>query len=50
MDPVPTRRVITSRGEFQDALRGAFALAASSGAREIWLSDEDFADWPLGDR
>jgi len=50
MDAAPTRRVIASRSEFHDALRGAFALAASSGARNIWLSDEDFADWPLGER
>ena len=50
MDAAPTRRIITSRSEFHDALRGAFALAASSGAREIWLSDQDFADWPLGER
>jgi hypothetical protein len=44
------RRVITSRSEFHDALRGAFSLAASVGARELWLCDEDFADWPLGER
>ena len=50
MDAAPTRRVITSRSEFHDALRAAFALAASSSAREIWLSDQDFADWPLGER
>ena len=50
MEAPPTRRVITSRGEFHDALRDAFALAASSSAREIWLCDQDFADWPLGER
>ena len=50
MDAAPTRRVITSRSEFHDALRRAFEIAASAGAREIWLSDEDFADWPLGER
>jgi hypothetical protein len=44
------RRVITSRSEFHEALRGAFSLAASVGARELWLCDEDFADWPLGER
>src|SRR5215208_2685474 len=44
------RRVITSRSEFHAALRGAFSLAASAGARELWLCDEDFADWPLGER
>ena len=50
MDAAPTRRVITSRSELHDALRRAFEIAASAGAREIWLSDEDFADWPLGER
>lgn len=45
-----TRRVITSRSEFHDALRSAFSHAAAVGARDIWLSDEDFADWPLGER
>jgi hypothetical protein len=44
------RRVITSRSEFHEALRGAFSLAASVGARDLWLCDEDFADWPLGER
>lgn len=45
-----TRRVITSRSEFHDALRLAFSIAAAAGAREIWLCDQDFADWPLGER
>lgn len=42
--------LITSRGEFHAALRSAFAEAAASGCRELWLCDEDFADWPLGER
>jgi Fe-S-cluster formation regulator IscX/YfhJ len=41
---------IGSRAEFLDAVRGAFALAAEDGAREILLVDPDFADWPLNDR
>lgn len=45
-----TRRVITTRNEFQEALRSAFGQAADAGASEIWLSDPDFADWPLGER
>lgn len=45
----PTRRAITSRSEFHDALRSAFAQAAKAGAREIWLCDANFADWPLGE-
>ena len=32
---------------FHQALRSAFVHAADVGAREIWLSDPDFAAWPL---
>ena len=42
--------VISSRSEFYQALRDAFAEAASVGCRELWLCDVDFADWPLGER
>ena len=42
-------RMLSSRGEFQDALRAAFEQAASEGCREIWLSDTDFSCWPIGD-
>lgn len=42
--------LITTRGEFHSALRLAFAEAAASGSRELWLCDKDFADWPLGER
>ena len=42
--------LITTRGEFQAALRSAIADAASAGSRELWLCDEDFAEWPLGER
>jgi hypothetical protein len=42
--------LITTRGEFQAALHHAFAQAAQRGCRELWLCDEDFADWPLGER
>lgn len=42
--------VITTRSEFHTALRHAFEQAASVGCRELWLCDEDFADWPLGER
>ncbi|MEO6660715.1 MAG: hypothetical protein ABIN44_10465 [Burkholderiaceae bacterium] len=43
-------QLITTRGEFHAALRNAFAEAAAVGCRELWLSDTDFADWPLGER
>ncbi|HZT55936.1 MAG TPA: hypothetical protein VFA35_06900 [Burkholderiaceae bacterium] len=42
--------LITSRAEFHAALHQAFETLASAGAREVWLCDEDFADWPLGER
>ena len=41
---------IASRSEFHAALRSAFAEAATRGCRELWLCDNDFADWPLGER
>jgi hypothetical protein len=46
----PTRAPIQSREDFQNAVRGAFAEAALVGCREIWLVDDDFADWPLSER
>ena len=42
--------LITTRGEFHAALRVGFAEAAANGSRELWLCDNDFADWPLGER
>ena len=42
--------LITSRNEFHTALRQAFTEAAQHGSRELWLCDDDFADWPLGER
>lgn len=45
-----TEGLITSRNEFHLALRRGFSEAASAGARELWLADNDFADWPLGER
>jgi hypothetical protein len=42
--------LITTRAEFQTALRTAFDEVAESGARELWLCDENFAEWPLGER
>ena len=42
--------LITTRAEFQAAVRLGFAEAAAAGSRELWLCDGDFADWPLGER
>ncbi len=44
------RRLIESRKEFHEAVREALAEAARVGCREIWIVDDDFADWPLGER
>lgn len=46
----PTGRMINSRVDFQAALREALAEAAGAGSRELWLSDIDFSEWPLGER
>jgi hypothetical protein len=50
MSELPPSRIITSRSEFHEALREAFALAADEGCREVFIADPNFADWPLGDR
>ena len=50
MTPANPGSLITTRSEFHEALRNAFAEAAAGGSREIWLSDNDLADWPLGER
>jgi hypothetical protein len=42
--------LITTRAEFQAALRSAFDDVARVGTHELWLCDENFADWPLGER
>ena len=44
-----TRRLITSRSEFHEALRQSFTDIAALGCRELLLSDADFTDWPLSD-
>ncbi|WP_119154811.1 hypothetical protein [Caldimonas tepidiphila] len=38
-----------SRVDFEQALRGAFALAAREGCARIWLVDPDFEHWPLSE-
>lgn len=40
---------ITTRGEYHQALRDAFAQAAAMRCREIFMCDEHFADWPLNE-
>ena len=41
--------LISARSEFHDAVRAAFAEAATQGCRDIWLCDNDFTDWPLNE-
>jgi hypothetical protein len=41
--------LITSRSAFHNALREAFRTLADAPARNVFLSDLDFADWPLND-
>lgn len=48
MTPIPATPIET-RAEFRSAVRAAFARAAAAGSAEIWLVDNDFSDWPLGE-
>lgn len=41
--------LITSRNAFLEALRGAFRELADNPSRHVFLSDPDFADWPLNE-
>lgn len=43
-------RLITSRSDFQQAVRDGLAEMAASGCRQVWVSDPDFADWPWSER
>ncbi len=47
--PLPEGR-FSGRTQFQQLVRGAFAAAAREGWREIFISDANFHDWPLGER
>jgi hypothetical protein len=40
---------ITGRGEVIAAWRGLLLQSLQEGARELWCSDVDFADWPLNE-
>ena len=44
-----TDGVIDTRAQFQAAVRSAFAQIAATGTRDIWMCDDDFAEWPLND-
>ena len=45
-DTTPSHRILTTRTEFLDALRAGVDEIATSGCREVWIADIDFADWP----
>ena len=38
------------RTQFREVLLAGLACAAAQGSRTLWLSDTDFADWPLSER
>jgi len=46
---LPTGR-FGGREAFQQLIRDAFATAAREGWQEIFISDANFHDWPLGER
>ena len=43
-------RLITSRSQFQQAVRDGLAALATSNCKQVWASDPDFADWPWSER
>jgi len=47
--PVNGLPPITSRAEFGAAVVWGVQTAALRGARRLWFTDPDFADWPLDD-
>lgn len=46
---LPAHVLIETRAQFHAAVQSAFAQIAAAGTRDIWMSDSDFADWPLND-
>lgn len=53
-EPVPLRELPTGRfsgrDDFQQLVRDAIFTAAREGWQEIFISDANFHDWPLGER
>ncbi len=45
----PLDAPITSRGDFRAAVKRALTQAAAAGARQLWLTDPTFTDWPLSE-
>ena len=52
--PAPLRELpagrFSGRDDFQQLVRDAFFTAAREGWQEIFISDANFHDWPLGER
>ena len=48
--PSTATRRFTTRGDFQAVWRDALVRIGQQGCRELWFSDPDYADWPLGER
>ncbi len=46
----PEPRQFLTRGDFQATWRFALAQLVERGCRELYFSDSDYADWPLGER
>lgn len=47
---LPAEGRFEGRVAFQQGLREALAAVAQGEHRDVWLSDHDFAQWPLGER
>ncbi len=47
--PPPPPPLITSRAEFQAAVKWAVQAAAARPARQLWWVSTDFVDWPLSE-
>lgn len=50
MNETRGHRILTTRSEFQEAVREGLRQAGAAGCREILISDDDFAHWPLSER
>lgn len=49
-NPLPPEGRFEGRPAFQQMVRDGVAALAQGDHHEIWLSDHDFAQWPLGER
>jgi hypothetical protein len=47
--PQPVEGHFESRTSFVQSVRQCFAALSEQGAKEVWICDADFADWPLNE-